>query len=101
MNDIQNFMGKQFNPRRFVLRERYRFWCDLKQKPGETLQELFSRIQHNAVICDFQSIKDPLHEALRTRFICCVENEAVLEALIKAYQVAQETEEATRVAICK
>ena len=57
--------------------------------------------------CDFRSIKDPLDEALRARFICSVDNEAVLKALfklkddehtfLKAYQVAQEKEEAARV----
>ena len=33
--------------------------------------------------CDFASIKDPLDEALRTRFICSINNEAVLKALFK------------------
>ena len=52
--------------------------------------------------CDFQSIKDPLDEALRTRCICLMDNEAILKALfvfkheeltlVKAYQIAQETE---------
>ena len=60
-------------------------------------------------MCDFQSIKEPLDEALRTRFICYMDNEAVLKALfrlkdneftfIKAYQVAQETGEAARVVL--
>ena len=31
MDDIQKFMGKQFDPRRFVVRERYRFWSDVKR----------------------------------------------------------------------
>ena len=74
MDDIQKFMGEQFNPRRFVVRERYKIWEDLKQKVGETIQELVSRIRHDAVTCDSQSIKDPLDEALRTRFICSVDN---------------------------
>ena len=74
----------------------------------ETHQELVSRVRWDAVTCDFQSIKDPLDEALRTRFICSVDNEAVLKALfklkdyeltyLKAYQIAQETKETARVA---
>ena len=54
--------------------------------------------------CDFQSIKDPLDEAMRTRFISSMDYEAVLKALFrfkddeltvaKAYQIAQEKEEA-------
>ena len=44
MDDIQKFMEEQFNPRRFVVIERYKFWSDLKQKPEETLQELVNSI---------------------------------------------------------
>ena len=29
-DNIQKFMGEQFDPRRFVVRERYKFWVDLK-----------------------------------------------------------------------
>ena len=74
----------------------------MKQKVKETIQELASRIQHNAETCDLQSIKDPLDEASRTRFICFVDNKAVLKSLFKlkydevtffkAIQIAQETE---------
>ena len=78
--DNQKFMGKQFEQRRFVVRETYKYWVDLKRMPGETIQELASKIWHDAVMHDFQSIKDPLDEALRTRFICSVDNEAVLKA---------------------
>jgi len=58
-------------------------------------------------MCDFASIADPLDEALCTRFICSVNNEAVLKALFKmkadeldvtiAIQVAIQTEDATKV----
>ena len=53
MEDIQKLTGKQFDPKRFVVRERYHFWVDLKRKLGETIQDLVSRIQHDAVTCDF------------------------------------------------
>ena len=108
MNDIQTFMAEQFDPKRFVVRERFKFWSDLKRKPGETIPELASRIRQDAATCDFQSIKDPLDEALRTKFICSVDNEAVLKTLFKlkddelkfsnAIRVAQEVEEAAKVA---
>ena len=109
MEDIQKFTGEQFNPKRFVVRERYKFCADLKQKVGETIQELASKTWHDAVMCDFHLIKDPLDEVLtlRTRFICSVDNEAVLKSLlrlkddeltfVKAIQVFQETKEAARV----
>ena len=84
-------------------RERFKFWSDMKRKPGETIPELASRIRQDAATCDFQSIKDPLDEALRTKFICSVDNEAVLKTLFKlkddelkfsnAIRVAQEVEE--------
>ena len=51
MDDNQKFTGKQFDPRRFVVRERYKFWAELKRKVGETIQELASRIRHDAVTC--------------------------------------------------
>ena len=80
----------------------------MKRKPGETITELASRIRQDAATCDFQSIKDPLDEALRTKFICSVDNEAVLKTLFKlkddelkfsnAIRVAQEVEEAAKVA---
>ena len=108
MNDIQMFMAEQFDPKRFVVRERFKFWSDMKRKPGETIPELASRIRQDAATCDFQSIKDPLDEALRTKFICSVDNEAVLKTLFKlkddelkfsnAIRVAQEVEEAAKVA---
>ena len=110
MNDIQTFMAEQFDPKRFVVRERFKFWSDMKRKrkPGETIPELASRIRQDAATYDFQSIKDPLDEALRTKFICSVDNEAVLKTLFKlkddelkfsnAIRVAQEVEEAAKVA---
>ena len=108
MNDIQTFMAEQFDPKRFVVRERFKFWSEMKRKPGETITELASRIRQDAATCDFQSIKDPLDEALRTKFICSVDNEAVLKTLFKlkddelkfsnAIRVAQEVEEAAKVA---
>ena len=40
-------------------------------------------IRQDAVTCDFPSIKAPLDEAMRTRFMCSLNNEAVLKALFK------------------
>ena len=41
---------------------------ELASEAGETV-ELVARIRQDAVTRDFASIKDPLDEALRTRFI--------------------------------
>ena len=80
----------------------------MKRKPGKTIPEMASRLRQNAVTCDFQSIKDPKNEVLRTKFICSVGNKAVLKTLFKlkndelefsnAIRVAQELEEAAKVA---
>ena len=77
-------------------------------RPGETLQELATRIRQDAATCDFTSITDPQDKALRQRFICSVNNEAVLKALFKfkddeltftkAVQTAIEIEDAAKVA---
>ena len=108
MSEIVNFMKEQFDPKLFIVRERFTFWSDMQRKPGETLQELAARIRQDAATCDFPSIEDPQDEALRQRFICSVNNEAVLKALFKvkdtdltfarAVQIAIETEDAARVA---
>ena len=108
MDEIVGMMKEQFDPKRFVVRERFKFWSDMQRKPGETIQELAARIRQDAATCDFASIKDPQDEALRTRFICSVNNEAVLKALFKikddeldfnrAIQIATETEDAAKVA---
>ena len=101
-------MKAQFDPKLFVVRERFKFWSNMERKPGETLQELAARIRQDAATCDFPSIKDPQDEALRQRFICSVNNEAVLKAIFKvkdtdltfakAIQTAIETEDAAKVA---
>ena len=108
MADIVTHMKDQFDPKRFIVRERYKFWSDMRRRPGETIQELAARIRQDAATCDFPSIKDPQDEALRTRFICSVNNEAILKALFKlkdedltftrAIEIASETEDAAKVA---
>jgi len=108
MEEIEAFMTDQFNANRFVICERFKFWSEMKRRLGETIQELAARICQDVRTCDFPSITDLLDEALRTRFICSVSNEAVLKALFKvksdeltfawAIQIAMETEEAARVA---
>ncbi|CAM1331994.1 Uncharacterised protein r2_g4090 [Pycnogonum litorale] len=80
----------------------------MRRKPGESIPELAARIRQDAVKCDFTSIKDAQDEAMRTRFMCSVNNEAVLKALFKmdddeltftkAILVATENEGAARVA---
>ena len=39
LDEIVVFMKEQCDPRRFVIRERFKFWSDMNRKPGGTLQE--------------------------------------------------------------
>ena len=108
LEEIEAFLKEQYDPTHFVVRERYKFWSDMSRKPGEKVNELAARIRQDATTCGFTDITDPLDEAMRTRFMCSVNNEAVLKALFKvkdteltfpkAIQIALETEEATKVA---
>ena len=88
--------------------ERYKFWSTIKRKPGETLQELVARIRQAASTCDFQSVKDPQDEAMRTLFVCSIANESVLSVFFsvkdddltfaKTIELAVKTEEAAEIA---
>ena len=108
LEQIEGYMKNQFDPMLYIARERFKFWSDMRRKPGETVQELAARIHQDAVTCDFPSIRDPLDEALRTQFMCSISNAAVLKSLFKikdneltfarAIAVAVETEEAAKVA---
>ena len=40
MEQITIYMKKQFDPKRFVVSERSRFWNEMKRRPGESIQEL-------------------------------------------------------------
>lgn len=80
----------------------------MQPKPRETVQELTARIQHDAAACDFASIKDPLYEALRTRFFCSIAYKMVLKEIFKikageltfsrAFEVELQTEDAAKFA---
>ena len=108
MEEIVKFMEEQFHPKHFVVRERFKFWSDMKRKPGETPQELAARIRQQAATCNFADIEDPQDEAMRTKFMCSISNEAVIKALFKvaddqltfskAIEIACETEEAAKAA---
>ena len=79
----------------------------MDRKFGE-YKNLVSRIKQDTVTCDLTSITNPLDEALRTRFICSMSNEAVLKALskikdldltfTKAIEITTEIEDAAKVA---
>ena len=69
---ITDFMKDQLDSKRFVVRERFKFWSEMNRKTGESLQELAARIRQDAATCDFKSINDPQDEALRQRFIYSV-----------------------------
>jgi len=78
MDQIMAYMKMQFDPTRFVIQERFKFWTTMQRPPGESIQELTGRIRSTHT-----SIADVLDETLRMRFICSVNNEAILKALFK------------------
>ena len=108
MTEIETYMKHQFDPKRFVVRERFKFWSEMQRKPGESVLELAAFFGQAATTCNFTAIKDSLDEALRTLFICSINNEAVLKTLFKvkddeltfsrAVEIAVETEDAAKVA---
>ena len=82
-SDIAEFMSQHYDPTKFTVRERYKFWSSIKRKPGETPTELAARVRQMATTCDFPAIKNPLDEAMRTCFICAINNEAVLKSVFR------------------
>ena len=52
MESINAFMEQQYDPKRFVVQEPFRFWSNMQRKPGETAHELAPRIRHEAATCD-------------------------------------------------
>ena len=107
-SNIAEFMSQHYDPTKFTVRERYKFWSSIKRKPGETPTELAARVRQMATTCDFPAIKNPLDEAMRTCFICAINNEAVLKSVFrepeekltfsKAVDIATEVEEAAKTA---
>ena len=56
LEEIAEYMKGQFDPARYVVRERFKFWSAMDRKPGESVHELAARIRHDAVTCDFPSL---------------------------------------------
>ena len=80
-----------------------KFCSGMQRKPGESVLELAASIRQAAATCDFTAINNHFDEALRTRFICSINNEVVLKALFKVkddeltfggVEIAVETENA-------
>ena len=108
VDEITTFMGEQYDPAQYTVRERFRFWSNIGRRPGESVSQLASRIRKDAATCDFGTIADPLDEALRTRFVCSIQNDTILKQMFKtsegaltfdkAVKLAMEMEEASKAA---
>ena len=72
-------MEEQFDPKQFIVQERYKFWSLMKRQPGESPNDLAARLRQAAATCDFPSVKDWLDDSLRTAFVCKID-----EAVVKA-----------------
>ena len=99
MEKIIEFMAKNYDPKHFLIRESYNFWHDMKCKPGETPNEIVARIRQNRATRKFSAVKDPQDEAFRTRFICSINNEAVLKAIFKLNDDEVNFEKAIDIAV--
>ena len=99
-------MKEAFDTKRFVIRERFKFWSCMDRKAGELIQEFVTRIRQEVAACDFSSLKDPLDEAVTTKFMCSVNNEAILKSLLnmkssditfnRAVEIAMEATKAAK-----
>ena len=107
-SNITDFMSNHYDPTQFTVKERYKFWSTIKRKPGETPTELAARVRQMATTCDFPAIKNLLDAAMRTCFICAINNAAILKSVsrekeekltfAKAVEIATEVEEAAKTA---
>ena len=66
-----------------ILADRFKFWSDLRRKPGESVQELATRILQDANKCGYETIRNPFDDTLLTRFVCSVDNDRVLKMLFE------------------
>ena len=59
MAEITEFMKDQFDPKKFIIRERFKFWSEMRRKPSDTVQELAARIHYprTALIIQFDVAK--------------------------------------------
>ena len=64
MDEILEFFKDQYDPKRFIVKERYKYWRDMQRKHRETIQELAARICEDANTCALIDIADPLDKAL-------------------------------------
>ena len=60
---ITTYMNEQYSPKKYIIRERYKFWSSIKRKPNESpCEQLAARIRKSANLCDFSSVSNPLQE---------------------------------------
>ena len=76
-------MHEHYDPRRFVVQERYNIWLIKKRQTNQTVHELAATIRQAAATCNRTSIKDIHDEAMQTSFTCRIGSEAVLKAIFK------------------
>ncbi|KII72659.1 hypothetical protein RF11_15167 [Thelohanellus kitauei] len=105
-SEIDEIMNTNFDFKRFIACERYKFFTEIKREPDETPAQLAIRIRQKASTCDFQSIVDQLDEMMKTCFISTINNGAVIKAIfhrsnanlsfLQTVEIATEVEEASK-----
>ena len=101
LSEVKDTLKKYFGKVTSKWSERVKF-SERKQKCSESIESYISDLRQMSSKCNFQSVKDPLKEALLGQFIVGVNNPRVREKLLleddakldfdKAVQIAKEYE---------
>ena len=104
--ELFNLMSTCYDAKKYVVRERTRFWNESKKREGETSREFATRIVKLGATCDFDSIEHTRLEAFRTAFVAGHDNEAIVKACLalndkdltfeKAIEIAESQEALTK-----
>ena len=75
-------MAEIYDPKKFVVKERFTFWSSMGRNSGESIQQLADRARRLAATCNFSNIKNPLDASLTLWFICSLKSTKILTALL-------------------
>ena len=81
-SSLEKFMAEIYDPKKFVVKERFTFWSSMGRNSGESIQQLADRARRLAATCNFSNIKNPLDASLTLWFICSLKSTKILTALL-------------------
>ena len=95
IDEILTLMSEQYDPAKYVVQKRYKFWSDMTRKKDKYF---VASLRQEAILCDFQSIKHHLNETMRTKFMRLVQNEAEIKPLFRLNKADLTFEKAVPIA---